>query len=154
MARAAHATRRVSRRIASGSLRTAVRGLPWGSVKMRKLAEESEALINLLSRERLHPFRTKALHRKGAHDAAIEHGMFEILQGDLGLGGEISEEAAGEGIACTRGIDHLVERQGRSPKGRRRAAEACSLESMVAEERCGPVFAVLDDESLWTHGQN
>ncbi len=70
MARAAHATSMVSR---SDRSRHRLRV----SVKVRELAEESEALIDLLSRERLHLFRTEALHRKGAHHAAIKHGLFE-----------------------------------------------------------------------------
>src|SRR5205814_10459975 len=105
--RAAQATRRVSRRIASALV----------SVKVGELTEESEALIDLLSRERLHLFRTKALHRKGAHDTAIEHGLFEGLQSYLGLRGEIAEEAAGEGIACSRWVDYFFQRQSRCAEG-------------------------------------
>ena len=86
---------------------------------MRELAEESEALIDLLPRELLHLFRTEALHRKGAHDAAVEHGEFEGMQGDFRLRSKIAEEAAGEGIARAGGIDYLVQA---AALGRERAA--------------------------------
>src|ERR1700733_10975157 len=124
MARAAQATMSVSRRMTSALV----------SVKVGELTEESEALIDLLSRERLHLFRTEALHRKGAHDTAIEHGLFEGLQGDLRLRGEIPEETAGERIACTGGVDYLFQRQGRRAEGQRDFGRGRSVEGLVAEE--------------------
>src|ERR1700722_17148427 len=115
----------VSRRIASDAA--------LSSVKMRELAEESEALIDLLSRERLRPLRAEALHRKGAHHAAIEHGAFEALHSDLGLRGEITKEAAGKGIARTRGIHDLIQRQRRGVEGHGHAAGTCPGEGRAEE---------------------
>ena len=124
MPRAIQATRTVSRRIAMAS-----------SVKMRKLAKEGETLIDLLSRERLHLFRTEALHREGAHHAAIEHGMFETLQRDLWLGGKKPEESAGEGIASARGIHHFIQRQRRGAEGQSHAPRARAVEARDRQKK-------------------
>src|SRR5580698_4345371 len=136
----------VSRRTASAAA--------LSSVKVRELTDESETLIDLLSRERLHPFRTEALHRKGAHYATVKHGVRECLQCDLGLGGEVSEEAAGKRIAGTGGIHHLVQRQSGRAKRHGYFARRRSVERLLTKERGRTVFAVLDDEGLWTHRQN
>src|ERR1700684_1526551 len=102
MPRAIQATRRVSRRMAAASLRS--------SVKVRKLAEENETLIDLFSRERLRPLRAETLHRKGAHHTAVEHGAFEVLECDLRLRGKVTHEASSEGITRTRGIHDVIQR--------------------------------------------
>src|ERR1700761_1713800 len=103
-ANAPQATSRVSCPMASLSVGAAV---PRTSIKMRKLAEESEPLIDLLSRERLHLFRTEALHSKGAHHAAIKHGALKVVECNFLLGGQVSEETSSKGIAGSGGIDHL-----------------------------------------------
>src|ERR1700759_3133646 len=139
MARAAQATMRVSRRMASAFV----------SVKVGKLTEESEALIDLLSRERLHLFRTEALHRKGAHDTAIEHGVLEGLESYLGLRGKIAEEAAGEGISCSGGIDYFFQRQSRWAERQTDFGWTRSVEALIAKECRGAIFPVLHDERLW-----
>src|SRR3984885_5492983 len=100
----------VSRRMASVASTAALDGTGRNSVKMRKLTEESEALIDLLSRERLHTLCTETLHRKRAHHAAIKHGVLESLQCHLRLRGKISEEPSGKGIARTRGVHDLIQR--------------------------------------------
>src|ERR1700733_11559001 len=100
----------VSRRMASVASTAALDGTGRNSVKMRKLTEESEALIDLLSRERLHTLCPEALHRKRAHHAAIKHGVFKTLQRHLRLRGKISEEPAGKGIARPRGVHDLIQR--------------------------------------------
>src|ERR1700733_14780865 len=123
MARAAQATMSVSRRMTSALV----------SVKVGELTEESEALIDLLSRERLHLFRTEALHRKGAHDAAIEHGLFESLQGDPRLRGKIAEESAGERIARPRGVNYFFQRQRGCAEGQGNAFRG-SVEGIRAKE--------------------
>src|ERR1700761_9326095 len=109
---------------------------------MRELAEEGETLIDLLSRERLHLFRTKTLHSKGTHHTAVEHSALKRLRRDLGLGGQVAEETSGKGIACAGWVDDLVERQSGSAEGRRDAAV------LFAKECGGAIFAVLDDQGL------
>src|ERR1039458_10675755 len=60
----------------------------WGlSVKVRQLAEENEAVVNLLARELLQPFGAKALARKRTHHAAVEHGAPIGSRSDLRLRG-------------------------------------------------------------------
>src|ERR1700728_1055506 len=121
----------VSRQTAPGSPAVAVEGAAPSSVKMRKLAEESEALIDLLSRERLHTLCTETLHRKRAHHAAIKHSVLKSLQCHLRLRGKISEEAPGKGIARTRGIHNLIQRQGGSAERQHRTLLACPVQGLV-----------------------
>src|ERR1700761_9230890 len=149
-ANAPQATSRVSCPMASLSVGAAV---PRTSIKMRKLAEESEALIDLLSRERLHLFRTEALHSKGAHDTAIEHGLFKGLQGDFGLRGKIAEESAGERIARPRGVNYIFQRQRGCAEGQGNAFRS-SVEGMRAKESGRAIFSMLDDQRLRPHGQD
>src|ERR1700677_2841098 len=132
----------VSRRTASAGLTAAIGAAariairpPNGSVKMRELAEESEALIDLLSRERFHAFRPKTLHRKGTHYAAIKHSVLKSLQRHLRLRGKIPEEPSGKGIARARGIYHLIQRQCGGTERQRQTALAGAVKGLVAEER-------------------
>ena len=84
------------------------------SVKVRELAEDVEARIDFGARELLQALRAEALAGKGAHDAAVEHGVAPGGGRELGLRGEIAEEAAGKAVARAGGIDDLLEREGRS----------------------------------------
>src|SRR5580658_2568531 len=102
---------------------------------MGKLTEESETLVDLLSREGLHPFCAETLDREGTHHPAVEHGVLEVLEIDLGLRRKVTDEAAGKGVAGAGGIHHLLQRPSRSAKRRRHAA--CSAEGVLTEERCG-----------------
>ena len=70
-----------------------------------------EALVDFLARELLQALGAEALAGKGAHDAAVEHGAAEGGGRELGLRGEITEEAAGKAVACAGGIDDLFKRQ-------------------------------------------
>src|ERR1019366_10492106 len=92
-------------------------------VQMRQLAEDLKPLIDLFARERLQPFRAKALHRERAHHAAVEHGVFQYAAADLALRGDVAHEAPGKAVASACGIAHLVERQGRGPKRMMPSAE-------------------------------
>src|SRR5579863_5883555 len=81
------------------------------SVKVRQLAEEDEALVDLLAGERLNALGAKALDREGAHYAAVEHGAAEGGGGEFALRGEIAEETAGKAVARAGGIDDFLQRQ-------------------------------------------
>ena len=55
------------------------------SVKVGQLAEQSEALVDLLARELLQPLGAKALHRKRAHHAAVKHGSSKSARSEFAL---------------------------------------------------------------------
>ncbi len=55
------------------------------SVKVRQLAEDVEALVDLLARELLQALGAEALAGKRAHHAAVEHGAAEGAGCELGL---------------------------------------------------------------------
>ena len=87
------------------------------SVKVRELAEDDEAFVNLLAGELLEALGSEALAGVGAHDAAVEHGAAEDGRSELGLRGEVAEEAAGKAVASAGGIDDFFEREGGCPEG-------------------------------------
>src|ERR1700733_13076453 len=144
----------VSRRMASVASTAALDGTGRNSVKMRKLTEESEALIDLLSRQRLHTLCTETLHRKRAHHAAVKHSVFKTLQCHLRLRGKIPEETAGKGITRTRGIHDLIQRQGGGTERQNRTLLARPVQCLVTKERRGAILTVLEAESLRAHGED
>src|ERR1700722_6640795 len=91
----------------SSAGRTARRGL----VEVRELAEERKACLDFAGFELLQAFCSEALDGKRSHDAAVEHSLAEDGGGESGLRGDIAEESAGKGVACTGGIDDFGERQ-------------------------------------------
>ncbi len=83
------------------------------SVKVRDLAEDIEARVDFGARELLQALRAEALAGIGAHDAAVKHGVAPGGGRELGLRGQIAEEASGKAVARAGGIDDFFEREGR-----------------------------------------
>ena len=74
-------------------------------------------VVDFGARELLQALGAEALAGKGAHHAAVKHGAAEGVRRELGLRGEIAEEAAGKAVARAGGIDDFFERQCRRPEG-------------------------------------
>src|ERR1700691_6065315 len=87
------------------------------SVKMRDLAEDIEARVDLRTRELLQALSAEALAGVGAHDAAVKHGVTPGGGRELGLRSQIAEEAASKTIARAGGIDDFFEGESRRLEG-------------------------------------
>src|SRR5580700_7393816 len=87
------------------------------SVKVRDLAKDIEARVDLRTRELLQALGAEALAGVGAHDAAVKHGVAPCGGRELGLRSQIAEEAAGKTITRAGGIDNFFERESRSLEG-------------------------------------
>src|ERR1035437_240751 len=116
---------------------------------MRQLAKYLKPQVDLFARERLQTFRAKLLHRKGTHDAAIEHGLFQHPAAYLALRGDVAHEAAGKAIPSAGRIADLVQRQRRSPE-----RMMPSGEFPVAKENGRTVLTMLDDQRAWPQFQH
>src|SRR5271166_3024565 len=119
------------------------------SVQMRQLAKDLEPLVDLVAGERLQPLSTKPLHRKRAHNAAVEHGVFQHAAVYFALRGNVSHEASGKAVAGASGIAHFV--QGQSRRAKRMMS---SGEFAIAEEDGRTVLAVFDDQRARPQFQN
>src|SRR5208282_6333508 len=82
------------------------------SVKVRDLAKEVEARIDLSARELLKALGAEALAGVGTHDSAIEHGVTPRGRRQFRLRGQVAEEASGKAVSGSGGIDDFFEREG------------------------------------------
>src|SRR5277367_4678523 len=69
------------------------------SFEMSQFAKDLEAGIDLLAGQRLQAFGAETLHGERSHHTAIEEASFQDLAVQLFLGGDISHESSGEGVA-------------------------------------------------------
>src|SRR5215469_17045575 len=116
---------------------------------MRQLAEDLKTGFDFIASEIFEPFRAKALDGKRPHDPAIEESTLDDLAMDVFLGSDVPHETAGEGVARARRVLYLFDGQCRSPERVTSRAECA-----IAEENGGAIFAVLDDQRFWPHGEN
>src|SRR4051794_25755765 len=86
-------------------------GMDEPLLEVRELAEEREARLDLLARERAQALGAEAFHRERAHHAAVEHRPLQHLAIELALGRDVSHEAAGKAVAGAGRIADLIERQ-------------------------------------------
>src|ERR1039458_1436113 len=83
------------------------------SVKVRDLAKDIEARVDLGTRKLLQALGAEALAGVGTHDAAVEHGVTPGGGRELRLRGQIAEEAPGKTVARAGRINDFLEREGR-----------------------------------------
>src|ERR1035438_4655296 len=95
---------------ARDSLREIVLSGMDGSVKVRQLTEENEAVVDFLARQGLQPLCAEAFDCEGTHHAAVKHGSAKGGRVELGLGRQVAEEAAGKAVARASWIDNLFQR--------------------------------------------
>src|SRR5580698_4174430 len=89
--------------LAASTMRRSERGMRssfTGGFKVGQLAEECEALIDLLTGDLLQPLGAEALDGERAHDASVEHGVAEGGRCELFLRCDVAKESAGEAVAC------------------------------------------------------
>src|SRR6185503_14198626 len=98
-----------------------------------KALEVTHTLRNLVVGDVEHTINRELLHRKGTHRRAVNHRSSHGAIIDGSGASEISNEAAGERIPCSRRIEHRLEwiRWGE--------------EDVVFAEQKGSVLALLDD---------
>src|ERR1035438_2706642 len=73
------------------------------SVNVSQLAEESEAVVDLLAGKGLQPLGAKALACERAHHAAVKHGAAIGGRSEFGLRSQVAKESAGKAISCAGG---------------------------------------------------
>src|ERR1039458_3425512 len=86
------------------------------SVNVSQLAEEDEAVVDLLAGKRLQPLGAKAFARERAHHAAVKHGAAIGGRCEFGLRGQVAEESAGKAVARTGWIHHHFQWKPRRPE--------------------------------------
>src|SRR5271165_4586328 len=148
MAAASCAAKAVSLPVATGFF-IEIKFNPVCLFQMRELAEDLEAGVDLFAGEQLQALGAEALYGEGSHDAAVEKRALDDLAIDFSLGGDVSHEPAGKGIAGAGGVLDLLKRQGGGAE--RMSADA---ECTFAEKDGRAVLAVLDDQSVRPEGED
>src|SRR5690606_19384953 len=79
-------------------------------LERRELAELAHAIVNLARRQAVEPLDAEPLDRERSHRGAVDH-CAPQMHGIARVGtGEAAEEPAGERVARTGRIEHLLER--------------------------------------------
>src|SRR5580704_3577096 len=116
---------------------------------MCQFAKDLKTGIDFFPGEGLQAFNAKTLHRKRSHHTTIKESPLQHLAIQLLLRGDVSHESARERITRSGWIFDFLDRQRGCAK--RMAADA---ECAFAKEYGRTVFAMLDDQSLRSHGKD
>src|ERR1051325_3664701 len=123
------------------SRRACTRGPPPAvlGLEILEVSQRPEVLIPLLhirERDLAQAVERELLHRERRQHAAEDRGAAELEVRHLAAGGEVTEEAAREGVARAGGVEDVLERIGRRGEDR------------VLRYQQHAVLAALDDERL------
>lgn len=83
--------------------------------KLRDAVEEVVARFDLGGIDGFEAFEAEGFDIVAREDTAVDDRFFEVVEGDTrfaGMGGEVSGEAAGEGVSRTGGVVDVLEREG------------------------------------------
>ena len=130
-------------------LRTEASAALGGLLEVGQFAEELETGIDLFAGQRLEALGAETLDGERSHDPSIEQSALQYFAIQFLLRGDVAHESAGERISRTGWILHFFDGQ----RGRAEGMTA-DAERPFAEENCGAIFSVLDDQSLRAHGEN
>src|SRR5262249_52951904 len=118
-----------------------------GAVEVREADELGIASIDLIGCERAQPLDAKGLTGERAQDIAMDQRLPVVQRPQLACArqpaGEMAQETAREGVACTSWVAHLFKRIGRGGE-----------EAAVRAEHHRAIRALLDDQQLWAALQN
>src|SRR3984957_2958273 len=110
------------------------------SFKVGELAEEVEAVVDLLPGEPLQPLRAEAFHRKRTHHPSIKHCTAKHCRSYFTLRGQIAEKSAGKAVSSAGRVHNFIQRQCRCAEGADGLLGAVSRLIWRKESR-GAVFA-------------
>src|ERR1017187_980358 len=116
------------------------------ALKVGAVLELGIARIDFLAGEGSETLHTELFAAEATHYGAVDYGAAQIGEIEMALleveaaAGEIADEATGEGIARTGGVEDGFQQVAGNHK------------MAAAVEQDGAVFAALDDEGLGPHG--
>ncbi len=108
-------------------------------IELHQVDELLYAFVDLSLGEADHALESEFLDAERSHGGAEDDGAFHVVEGDIARLRDVTDEAAGEGVARAGRIEHIFERKGGSEE-----------HLLLVEEEC-TVFAFLDDQVTRTH---